>query len=80
MVETIKPELLKTELKNILRWEDDGGKIFEINSSMFDRQFVQPVLITGGKHDSSLQWNGQFDIEPFQAGTGIDSIKRNAPK
>ena len=29
MVETIKPEWPKTEVRNILRWEDDGGPVFE---------------------------------------------------
>ena len=79
MVETIKLEWLKTELINILRWEDDGGKIIEIRYAMPDRQFVQPVLLNGGMHDTFLQWNDQFVIEPFQAGTRIDLIKRKAP-
>jgi len=80
MVETIKLEAPKTELINILRWEDDGGKIIEIRYAMPDRQFAQPVPLNGGMHDISLQWNGQFVIEPFQAGTRIDLIKRKAPK
>ncbi|HJR79868.1 MAG TPA: hypothetical protein VJ821_07335 [Anaerolineales bacterium] len=79
----IKPasesERNKCLIENILRWEDDGGKIIEINSSKLDRQFFQPVLINGGKYDRSLQWNEQFVIELFQAGTGIDSIRRIAP-
>jgi hypothetical protein len=79
MTDTIKPEGLKTELINILRWEDDGGKNIEIGYSRSDRQFVQPVQINGGMHDISLQWNEQFVIEPFQAGTRIDLIKRKAP-
>ena len=79
MVETIKLEAPKTELINILRWEDDGGKIIEIRYAMPDRQFAQPVLLNGGMHAPSLQWNGQFVIEPFQAGTRIDLIKRKAP-
>jgi len=79
MADTIKLEGLKTELIHILRWEDDGGKIIEINDSMPDRQFVQPLRITAGMHDTSLQWNEQFVIEPFQAGTRIDLIKRKAP-
>jgi len=29
MVETIKPEWPKTEVRNILRWEDDGGPVLE---------------------------------------------------
>ena len=29
--------------KNILRWEDDGGKILGVNSSMLDQMFVRPV-------------------------------------
>jgi hypothetical protein len=38
MVKTIKPEWLNTELVNILRWEDDGGKIVETNHSTFDEK------------------------------------------
>ena len=59
-------------IENILRWEDDGGKIIEINYSTPDRQLVQPVRIKRGMHDTSLQWNEKFVIEPFHAaGTGI---------
>ena len=36
-------EWQKTELMNILRWEEDGGKIVEINRSALDQIFVQPV-------------------------------------
>ena len=79
MADTIKPEWLKTELSNILRWEDDGGKIIEISYAMPNRQFVQPALLNAGMHAASLQWNGQFVIEPFQAGTRIDLIKRKSP-
>jgi hypothetical protein len=79
MVDTIKPKGLKTELINILRWEDDGGKIIEISYAMPDRQCVQPALLNAGMHAASLQWNGQFVIEPFQAGTRIDLIKRKTP-
>jgi len=78
MVETIKLEAPKTELINILRWEDDGGKIIEIRYAMPDRQFAQPVLTTAGMHAAPLQWNGQFVIEPFKAGKRIDLIKRKA--
>jgi hypothetical protein len=80
MVETIKLEAPKTELINILRWEDDGGKIIEIRYAMPDRQFAQPVLlnVNRGMHAAALQWNGQFVIEPFKAGTRIDLIKRKA--
>lgn len=38
MVQRIKPEWLNTELINILRWEDDGGKITEINHATFDQK------------------------------------------
>jgi hypothetical protein len=38
MVKTIKPEWLSTERINILRWEEDGGKITEINRPMFDHK------------------------------------------
>jgi hypothetical protein len=78
MVERIKPERLnlEAELVNLLRWEDDGGKITDIKYSMLDRQFVQPVRITARRHGTSLQWNEQFAIGPFQAGTRIDSLKK----
>lgn len=81
MVEIIKHERLsiETEFVSILRWEDDGGKNIELNDSMLDQQFVQPVLLNGGMHATSLQWNDQFVIEPFQAGMRIDLIKRKAP-
>ena len=79
MAETIKLEWLKTELINILRWEEDGGKNIEIGYAMSDRQFVQPALRNAGMHAASLQWNEQFVIEPFQAGSRIDLIKRKAP-
>jgi hypothetical protein len=61
MVSTLKPEGLKTELINLLRWEDDGGKSIEADY---------------GTHDTFLQWNKQFVIEPFQAGTRIDLIRK----
>lgn len=53
MVETIKVEIpkVKAELKNILRWEDDGGTIHEINSSKSDRHFAQPIR--PASHDPS---------------------------
>ena len=38
MVKTIKPEWLTTKLMNILRREDDGGKIIEINHSTFGQK------------------------------------------
>jgi hypothetical protein len=76
MVDTIKREGPKTELINMLRWEDDGGKIVEVNYSMPDRQFVQPVLTAAGMHDTFLQWNKHFVVEPFQAGTRIDLIRK----
>ena len=80
MADTIKLEHLNTELNNILRWEDDGGQNIEPRYAMPDRQFNQPVLITdSGMHDTFLQWNKQFVIEPFQAGTRIDLIKRKTP-
>ena len=43
MVETIKHERLSTELINILRWEDDGGKIIEINHSTLDLKRKNPM-------------------------------------
>ena len=79
MVDTIELEWLKTDLINMLRWEDDGGNITESRYAMLDRQFIQPVSINRGMQATSLQWNGQFVIEPFQAATRIDLIKRKAP-
>ena len=76
MVSTLKPEGLKTELINLLRWEDDGGKNIEPGYAMPDRQFIQPVLTDAGMHDTFLQWNKQFVIEPFQAGTRIDLVRK----
>ena len=65
--------------ENILRWEDDGGKIIEINYSTLGRHLVQPVRIKRGMRDTSLQWNEKFVIEPFHAaGAGIGLIKRKA--
>ena len=66
MVKTIRPEWLNTERINILRWEDDGGKII-------DPPFVQPMPMHGAMPDTSLPWNQQFVIEPFQADAGIRS-------
>jgi fumarate hydratase class II len=47
MSETIKPKEPKTkaELKNTLRWEDDGGPNIEINASTLDLRSSQPVLL-----------------------------------
>jgi len=38
MAKRIKPEWLTTELINILRWEDDSGKIIEISHAAFDQK------------------------------------------
>ena len=73
---TLKLERLKTELINLLRWEDDGGKSTEPDYAMPDRKFIQPVRSETGMHDPFLQWNKQFVIEPFQAGTRIDLIRK----
>jgi hypothetical protein len=45
MVETIQRERLnlKAELISLLRWEDEGGKIIEINHSMLDRKRRNPM-------------------------------------
>src|ERR1051326_4104627 len=43
MVNTIRPEWLNTELINILRWEDDGGKITEMNHSTFDQERIKTM-------------------------------------
>ena len=76
MVGTLKLEGLKTERINLLRWEDDGGKNIESDYAMPDRQFIQPVLTDAGMHGTVPQWNKQFVIEPFQAGTRIDLIRK----
>jgi hypothetical protein len=39
MFKTIEPEWWKTELINILRWEDDGGKITENNHAVLDQKW-----------------------------------------
>lgn len=78
MVSTLKSERLKTELINLLRWEDDGGQSIEPDYAMPDRKFIQPILSNTGMHDTFLQWNTQFVIEPFQAGMRIDLV-RNKP-
>ena len=39
MFKTIEPEWWKTELINILRWEDDGGKISENNHAVLDQEW-----------------------------------------
>ncbi len=38
LLEFVKPKLegLEIELTNILRWEDDGGKVIEINHLTLD--------------------------------------------
>ena len=79
MVEIIKPQPFNTELIPMLRGKDEGGKTIEIRYRMPNRHFVQPVPVNGGRHGTSLQWNGQFVIEPFQAGTRIDLMKRKTP-
>jgi hypothetical protein len=80
MIETIKLKRSKTERRHILRWEDDGGKIIETNHLLkFDPPFVQPMSIHGAKPGTSLKWNKQFVIEPFQADAGIRLIKRKVP-
>jgi hypothetical protein len=76
MAGTLKLERLKTELINLLRWEDDGGKSTEPDYAMPDRKFIQPVRSETGMHDPFLQWNKQFVIELFQAGTRIDLIRK----
>jgi hypothetical protein len=38
MVKTIRPDWPNTELINILRWEDDGGKIIGFNHSTSDQK------------------------------------------
>jgi len=72
-------ERSKSGVENILRWEDDGGKIIETNHLMLDPPFVQPGPINGAMHETSLPWNQQFVIEPFQAGVGLGLIKRKIP-
>jgi hypothetical protein len=73
-------ERSKGVIENILRWEDDGGKMIEINYSTLDRHLVQPVRIKRGMRDTALQWNEKYVIEPFHAaGAGNGLIKRKAP-
>ena len=69
----------KHVIENILRWEDDGGRSIETNLLMLDPPFAQPVPINGALQDTSLPWNQQFVIEPFQAGAGIGLIRTKAP-
>ena len=79
MVGTFKLERPKIELINLLRWEDDGGKSIEADYAMPDRQFIQPLVLSEARlHDTFLQWNEQFVIEPFQAGTRIDLIRKKS--
>ena len=50
MVETIKVKFpkVKTESKNILRWEEDGGRIVEADiSSTLERPLVRPIRPSG---------------------------------
>jgi hypothetical protein len=79
MVKTIKPEWTNTELINILRWEDDGGKIIETHHLILDPPFVQSVPINEAMHNTSRPWKQHFVIESFQPGAGIGLIKSNAP-
>jgi hypothetical protein len=72
-------ERSKRAIENILRWEDDGGKIIETDHLMLDPPFVQSVLINGAMHNTSRPWKQHFVIEPFQPGAGIGLIKRNTP-
>lgn len=64
MSETIKVKTskVKTELKNILRWEEDGGRIIEADTSTTKRSLVQAVRPSG--HDRS--WFRRF---PTKGGT-----------
>ena len=65
MVEKIKVELpkVKTGLKNILRWEEDGGRIVEADSSStLERPLVRPIRPAG--HNQS--WFRRF---PNKGGT-----------
>ena len=43
MVKIIRPEWPNSELVNILRWEEDGGKIIETNHSPFDQKRRSPM-------------------------------------
>ena len=70
-MKTQKHQLLKTELASRLRWEEDGGKLSETNTSIPGRHFVQPLQLNAGTHRSSFQWDKKFVIEPFQADAGI---------
>lgn len=70
-MKTSKLNSLKTELASRLRWEEDGGKFSEKNTSIPGRHFVQPLQIHAGTHHPSFQWDKKFVIEPFQADAGI---------
>ena len=58
MVKSIKLESPKVKSKNkyLLRWEDDGGKVIEADSSTLNRPLVQRIRPTG--HDQS--WFRRF--------------------
>src|SRR5512145_951888 len=43
MVKKIRPEWLNTELMNILRWEDDGGKIIGPDRSTRAQKRTNPM-------------------------------------
>jgi hypothetical protein len=80
MAERIKHKRGKvaTELVSILRWEDDGGKTTETNHLKLNPPFVQTMPVQGALPATSLLWNQEFVIEPFQADAGIRLIKRKA--
>ena len=79
MNKTSQLKSLKTELSNRLRWEEDGGRIMETNTSISDRHFfLQPMRINTGMHHASFQWNEKYRVESLQAGTGTGWTKKKA--
>jgi hypothetical protein len=41
MVKSIRPEWRNTKLIYTLRWEEDGGKIIEVNHSAFEQKRIK---------------------------------------
>lgn len=70
-MKTKQHQWLKTELASRLRWEEDGGKFSEANTSIPRRHFIQPLQINAGTHRPSFQWNKKLVIEPFLADAEI---------
>jgi hypothetical protein len=74
MVKTIDSQWLKNGLLDMQRWENEDGQMIENNAPL--RLSFQPVPLSPGSHDRSLQWNERFVIEPFQPSNGIFLIRK----